>query len=230
MAVPAPVDLYWIPLGAGASVEGTSGKLFEAVSALIRRRRRCDLYHSALEITVPAGRFTIEMTPVPDLAGADVRGVVSEGAVGTRCAPSVFHYEIQARWRERCRDILPPAAPFVLIGRAWAARGFAWRRRVGHPLGHLLARTPPHRTALDRRLHRRDLVDQDVPQLSSLENVTTDQKVGGSSPLPARCCDVSGHRAQVSRDIVLEFPVMSVCHRSLDCSAANRMKELLGRS
>lgn len=65
------VDLFWIPLGAGAHVVRLSGKIFEAASALLQRRNRCDLDHSALEVRVPEGRFVIEMTPVPDHYGED---------------------------------------------------------------------------------------------------------------------------------------------------------------
>src|ERR1700675_4154167 len=90
------VDLYWIPLGAGAHVVRVSGKLFEAVWALVQRRARCDLYHSALEVHVPEGRFVIEQTPVPDLHG-EQRGVVEGGPVGTRWAGRFrpFRYEIR---------------------------------------------------------------------------------------------------------------------------------------
>ena len=97
---PGAVDLYWIPLGAGAHVVRISGKAFEAVSAFAQRRARCDLYHSALVIDVPEGRFVIEQTPVPDLHGSR-RGVVAEGAVGTSRAGRFrcFRYEIR-RWRE----------------------------------------------------------------------------------------------------------------------------------
>ena len=93
-------DLYWIPLGAGAHVVRISGKLFEAVSALVHRRRSRDLYHSALEVFVPEGRFVIEMTPIPDRHG-EQRGVVAEGPVGTKRAGRLrlFRYEIR-RWRE----------------------------------------------------------------------------------------------------------------------------------
>ena len=94
------VDLYWIPLGAGARVVRASGKLFEGVSALVDHRSRCDLYHSALEVRVPDGRFVIEMAPIPDARGAQ-RGVVAEGPVGSRWARRlrVFRYEIR-RWRD----------------------------------------------------------------------------------------------------------------------------------
>ncbi len=96
----AAVDLYWIPLGAGAYVVRLSGKLFEAISAGVQRRRPCDLYHSALEVTVPEGRYVIEMTPIPDVHG-ERRGVVLEGAVGTGLVGRfrVFRYEIR-RWRD----------------------------------------------------------------------------------------------------------------------------------
>ena len=65
----ASVTLYWIPLGSGQSVVRGSGKVFEAVSALVQRRRPCDLYHSALAVIVPEGRFVIEMAPIPDHHG-----------------------------------------------------------------------------------------------------------------------------------------------------------------
>jgi hypothetical protein len=104
---PGAVVLMWIPLGAGASVVRLSGRSFEAVSALVQRRRRHDLYHSALQVTVPAGRFVIEMAPVPDRHG-ERRGVVGEGAVGTRWAGRfrVFRYE-NRRW---CDGTIPDAA------------------------------------------------------------------------------------------------------------------------
>lgn len=94
------VELYWIPLGAGASVVRTNGVLYEALAAAIGRRPRLDLYHSALELVLPEGRFTVEMTPVPDGDGAS-RGVVAEGPVGIRAAGRfhLFRYEVR-RWRE----------------------------------------------------------------------------------------------------------------------------------
>ena len=96
----AAVDLYWIPLGAGAHVVRLSGKLFEAASALVARRPRCDLYHSALVVSLPEGRFMIEQAPVPDLH-SERRGVVAEGPVGMRWLGRfrIFRYEIR-RWRE----------------------------------------------------------------------------------------------------------------------------------
>lgn len=94
------VDLYWIPLGAGAHVVRISGRIFEALSAFVRRRARRDLYHSALVVIVPEGRYVIEQAPVIDRNGVQ-RGVVAEGPVGTRRAGRfrVFRYEIR-RWRD----------------------------------------------------------------------------------------------------------------------------------
>jgi hypothetical protein len=105
------VHLLWIPLGAGARVVRTSGTVYEAVSALTHRRRPCALYHSALEVVVPEGRFTIEMTPIPDHHGQR-RGAVAEGAVGTRWAGRlrVFRYEIR-RWRD---GVIPDAVSWLL--------------------------------------------------------------------------------------------------------------------
>jgi hypothetical protein len=95
----AAVDLYWLPLGAGGHSVRFNGIVYEAVSAMIERRPRCDVYHTALEIAVPSGLFAVEMTPIPNGRGWE-RGVVAEGAVGTRSAGRfrVFRYEIR-RWR-----------------------------------------------------------------------------------------------------------------------------------
>jgi hypothetical protein len=76
-----------------------SGKLFEAALALVGRRPRCDLYHSALVISAPGGQFVIEQAPVPDLRG-ERRGVVAQGPVGMRWLGRfrIFRYEIR-RWQ-----------------------------------------------------------------------------------------------------------------------------------
>ena len=93
------VDLYWIPLGAGAHIVRVSGKLFEVVAALVERRATVDLYHSAIVVSLPEGRFVIEQAPIPDLDG-ERRGVVAEGPVGTRWAGRFrpFRYEVRC-WR-----------------------------------------------------------------------------------------------------------------------------------
>jgi hypothetical protein len=94
------VDLYWLPLGAGGHSVRLNGRIFEAVVARLEKRATCDLYHSALEVRVPAGKFVIEMTPVRDGNGA-LRGVVAEAPVGSRWARSlrIFRYEVR-RWRD----------------------------------------------------------------------------------------------------------------------------------
>jgi hypothetical protein len=96
---PGAVDLYWIPLGAGAHLVRLSGKLYEAIKAFIGRRPRYALFHTALEVEVPDGRFVIESAPIRDSEGRD-RGVVAEGPVGTSLAGRLrlFRYEIR-RWR-----------------------------------------------------------------------------------------------------------------------------------
>jgi hypothetical protein len=93
------VDLYWLPLGAGGRFVRLNGRAYEAVMARIERRPACDLYHSALWVEVPEGRFVIEQAPVADLSG-EQRGVVAAGAVGSRWASRfrIFRYEIRL-WR-----------------------------------------------------------------------------------------------------------------------------------
>ncbi len=97
--VDARLDLYWVPLGAGASVVRFSGKAYEALVSLVPRRPRRDLYHSALIAQVDGTRFVVEMAPVTDGNGRDERGVVAEGAVGSRLLGRlrVFRYEVR-RW------------------------------------------------------------------------------------------------------------------------------------
>jgi hypothetical protein len=94
------VELLWIPLGVGQHVVRVSGRAFEALMAFVQRRPACDLYHSALVVTVPDGRYVIEMTPVPDEHGEN-RGVVAGGAVGSMWLGKlrIFRYEIH-RWRD----------------------------------------------------------------------------------------------------------------------------------
>jgi hypothetical protein len=95
----AGVDLYWLPLGAGGHCVRLCGGVFEAVAAGLERRSACDLYHSALEVRAPAGRFVIEIAPIAGSNGA-ARGVVAEGPVGSRWAGRlrIFRYEVRC-WR-----------------------------------------------------------------------------------------------------------------------------------
>lgn len=95
------IDLYWLPLGAGGHFVRLNGRIYEAIRAYRERRRPLDLYHSALEVRVPEGRFTIETAwPIPDARPAS-RGVVVEGPVFSRRVASVrvFRYEVR-RWQD----------------------------------------------------------------------------------------------------------------------------------
>jgi len=94
------VDLYWLPLGAGGHSVRLNGRVFEAVAARLARRPPCDLYHSGLVVRVPDGRFVIEQAPVRDKNGLE-RGVIAEGAVGSRWAGRfrIFRYEVRC-WRD----------------------------------------------------------------------------------------------------------------------------------
>ena len=96
----AGIDLFWLPLGAGGHSVRLNGIVFEAVSAQLRHRPRCDLYHAALEVRVPVARYVIEMTPIRSI-DATGREAVATGAVGARWAGRlrVFRYEV-VRWRD----------------------------------------------------------------------------------------------------------------------------------
>jgi hypothetical protein len=97
----ASIDLYWLPLGAGGWFVRLNGRIYEAIHARLEKRPPLDLYHSALEVHVPEGRFIVENAwPIPDADG-ESRGVVIEGPVGSRRIARfrVFRYEVR-RWRD----------------------------------------------------------------------------------------------------------------------------------
>jgi hypothetical protein len=87
-----------------------NGRVFEALVSRLEGRPVCDLYHSALEVRVPEGKYVVEMTPVP--AGDRARrGVVAGGPVGSRWARRlrIFRYEVR-RWRD---GVIPDVAEAV---------------------------------------------------------------------------------------------------------------------
>ena len=93
------VELYWLPLGAGGHSVRLNGRVYERVVAWLERRKALALYHAALGVELPEGGYVIEQAPVRDGRGAE-RGVVAEGAVGSRSAARfrIFRYELRC-WR-----------------------------------------------------------------------------------------------------------------------------------
>ena len=104
------IDLYWLPLGAGGHSVRLNGRVYEALAAQLGHRPVCDLYHSALTVTVPEGRFVVEQTPASGRRPEE-RGVVAEGAVGSRLAGRfrLFRYEVR-RWEH---GVIPDVAEAV---------------------------------------------------------------------------------------------------------------------
>jgi hypothetical protein len=102
MIAPGPaawVDLFWLPLGAGGHVVRVCGRVYEWAAATLQGRSSRDLYHAALEVCVPEGRFVIEQGPA--LGDGAARGVVADGPVAFRLAgrSRLFRYEVR-RWRD----------------------------------------------------------------------------------------------------------------------------------
>ena len=120
------VYLYWIPLGAGGSgFVRMNGRIYEAIKAILQQRQPHNLYHTALEVRVPEGRFIVEtMWPSPD--GDTVnRGVIREGPVFSHWMSftRLFRYEVRC-WQD---GILPDAdaaidGPQLLSGDLETAR------------------------------------------------------------------------------------------------------------
>ena len=99
------IDLLWIPLGAGGWFVQFNGRVWETIQARRERRPPDDLFHSALVVRVPEGRFTIENAwPIPGSSGKS-RGVVAEGPVFSRWlgAFRIFRYEVRC-WRDGVID------------------------------------------------------------------------------------------------------------------------------
>ena len=134
----AAVDLYWIPLGAGGQVVRMSGELYEALTALAEHRPRLDLYHTALQITLPDDRFVIECAAILNLRGEE-RGVVAGGPVGMSWLGRFprFRYEIR-RWRGgSIPDLAHAVSGPVRVATDVSARSrsWSWCRTSRHPSG-----------------------------------------------------------------------------------------------
>lgn len=104
------MSLLWLPLGAGGHVVRWNGRAYEAVAALLARRRPAALYHAALEVELDGARWAIEQAPVWNSREPE-RGVVAEGAVGARWLGRLrlFRYEVRC-WRG---GAIPDAAEAV---------------------------------------------------------------------------------------------------------------------
>ncbi len=139
MALPAElgVFLYWIPLGAGGTgFVRMNGRIYEWLKARAERRRPLDLYHTALEVRLPEGRFVVEtMWPSPD-GDTTSRGVVLEAPVFARwlSRTRVFRYEVRC-WQD---GALPDADDAV-----GGARRISDDPETGRRLLRLAASAPP---------------------------------------------------------------------------------------
>lgn len=164
------IYLYWLPLGAaGVGFVRLNGRIYENVKAEIEGRRPLDLYHAALEIRLPEGRFIVENAwPSPDTNIAS-RGVALEGPVFSRRLIRFrpFRYEVRC-WRdgmiadadeavevrfltgdvERARQVLDLVAsvPVMVWGRDELGVGEMWNSNS--VISYLLARAGVHAESL----------------------------------------------------------------------------------
>jgi len=124
------LDLYWIPLGAGErpgqSVVRFSGRVFETIAAAVHRRPRRGLFHAALVATSDDETVAVEVAPVPDNNGHEIRGVVAVGAVGMHLLGRfrIFRYEVR-RWSNGTIPDLDYAveSPVLITDNPTLARG-----------------------------------------------------------------------------------------------------------
>jgi hypothetical protein len=94
------LDLYWIPLGAGAYVVRASGRTYECFFAFVQHGSPRDLYHSALVAAVDGASVVIEMTLYPTLGSGWSEESLLRALLGRRHAGRLrlFRYEIR-RWQ-----------------------------------------------------------------------------------------------------------------------------------
>jgi hypothetical protein len=86
--------------------------VYEAIAAAWGHRRRCELYHAALLVSLDGERYAIELAPA--FGGSTVdRGVVRTGAVGSRLLgwSSLFRYELRC-----CRNGTIPDLGYAVGG------------------------------------------------------------------------------------------------------------------
>ncbi len=106
------IEVYWIPLGAGGSgFVRLNGRIYEWFKAGLDGRPKLDLYHTAMQVRTPRGRYVVEtMWPRPDRDLAS-RGVVLAGPVFAPLMARlrVFQYEVRV-WRD---GILPDAGEAI---------------------------------------------------------------------------------------------------------------------
>lgn len=96
------IYLYWIPLGAGGTgFVAMNGRIYEWILARLRGRTTRDLYHTALGVHLPEGRFIVEtMWPSPK-GDPRSRGVVAQAPVFARwlSVTRIFRYEVRC-WQD----------------------------------------------------------------------------------------------------------------------------------
>ncbi len=100
------VDLYWLPVGAGAPsrMRDWSLAVWEGASAFLGRRRRGALYHAALKMRLDSGTpYTVELTPV--FIGEPAAPAMT-GPVGFRSADRlrIFRYQLRCLEAEALPD------------------------------------------------------------------------------------------------------------------------------
>ena len=133
----AAIDLYWLPLGAGGHSVRFNGKVFEWFAARVEHRDRCDLYHSALQVYVPEGRFVIEQAPA--WGEGSRRGVVAEGSVGAQAlVESPRRLSEDVAFAQRLLE-LAPQVPTPVWGQDELRAGEIWNSNS--TISWLLARS-----------------------------------------------------------------------------------------
>lgn len=138
------VDLYWIPVGAGTTLQRLTLRIYEGVAARLGRRARLELVHGGLVGRHNGRAFTLELMPAQ--RGPNLRHEVV-GPVGVQLAGRLrmFRYQVCLQPNEALPDqgwaVQPPVrltSDAMVVSRiqSWshAVPAFTWgRRRPGHP-------------------------------------------------------------------------------------------------
>ncbi len=137
-------DLYWIPVGAGTTVQRGTLRAYEAIAACLQRRAPMALVHGGLVGKRAGSGFSLELMPAQ--RGPNVRNEVV-GPVGMAFAGRIrlFRYQVCLLANEALPDQVWAVGPPIRLTcdpeavaaiHDWSRRvpAYVWgRRRPGHP-------------------------------------------------------------------------------------------------
>jgi hypothetical protein len=135
----AAVDLYWLPLGADGQFVKLNGRVYEALAARWQRRPARDLYHSALQVELPAGNVRGLAGAVHDLSGRE-RGRRAGTPTQSAVDDGLHRYRLERVQQSSARAALNPhvinaSSRATIVQNVSCGAEPVYQRRRGRPSG-----------------------------------------------------------------------------------------------